>query len=70
MLYREIIAVCSEIRIKHTTTLFGQNVQIVNVKYGGTYSNRRDITAKEIANSLTSVYRVLSVQKKNTNVLK
>jgi hypothetical protein len=39
MLYREIIAVCSEIRTKHTTTLCRQNVQIVNVKSGGTYSN-------------------------------
>jgi len=26
MLYREIIAVCSEIHTKHTNTLYGQNV--------------------------------------------
>ena len=32
MLYREIIAVCSEIHTKHITTLCGQNVQFVNVK--------------------------------------
>ena len=32
MLYREIIAVCSEIRIKHINTLCGQNVEFVNVK--------------------------------------
>ena len=31
MLYREIIAVCSEIR--------GLNVEFVNVKAGGTYSD-------------------------------
>jgi hypothetical protein len=36
MLYREIIAVCSEI---HTSTLCGQNVELLNVKSGGTYSN-------------------------------
>jgi hypothetical protein len=39
MLYREIIAVCSDIHIKHINTLCGQNVEFVNVKPGGTYSN-------------------------------
>jgi hypothetical protein len=39
MLYREIIAVCSEIHTKHINTLCGQNVEFVNVKAGGTYSN-------------------------------
>jgi hypothetical protein len=39
MLYREIIAVCSEIHTKHINTLCGQNVEFVNVKPGGTYSN-------------------------------
>jgi len=32
MLYREIIAVCSEIHTKHINTLCGQNVELVNVK--------------------------------------
>jgi len=32
MLYREIIAVCSEIHTKHTNTVCGQNVEVVNVK--------------------------------------
>ena len=32
MLYREIIAVCSQIHTKHTNTLCGQNVELVNVK--------------------------------------
>ena len=32
MLYREIIAVCSEIHTKHINTLCGQNVDYVNVK--------------------------------------
>jgi hypothetical protein len=29
---REVIAVCSEIHIKHTNTLCGQNVELLNVK--------------------------------------
>jgi hypothetical protein len=40
MLYREIIAVCSEIHTKHINALCGQNVEFVNVKPGGTYSNQ------------------------------
>ena len=39
MLYREIIAVCSQIHTKHINTLYGQNVGFVNVKPGGTYSD-------------------------------
>jgi len=32
MLYREIIAVCSQIHIKHINKLYGQNVELLNVK--------------------------------------
>ena len=32
MLYREIIAVCSEIHTKHVNTVCGQNVELLNVK--------------------------------------
>ena len=32
MLYREIIAVCSRIHTKHTNTLCGPNVELMNVK--------------------------------------
>ena len=32
MLYREIIAVCSEIYTKRINTLGGQNVELLNVK--------------------------------------
>jgi hypothetical protein len=39
MLYMEIIAVCSEIHTKHINTLCGQNVELVDVKPGGTYTN-------------------------------
>jgi hypothetical protein len=31
-LYREIIAVCSQIHIKHINTLCGRNVELLNVK--------------------------------------
>jgi len=32
MLYSEIIAVCSQIHIKHINTMCGQNVGLLNVK--------------------------------------
>jgi len=32
MLYREIIAVCSQIHTKHLNTLCGLNVELMNVK--------------------------------------
>ena len=32
MLYKEIIAVCSEIHKEHINTLCGQNVELLNVK--------------------------------------
>jgi len=32
MLYREIIAVCSEIHTKHINTLCGQTLELLNVK--------------------------------------
>jgi len=32
MLYRVIVAVCSQIHTKHINTLYGQNVHLLNVK--------------------------------------
>jgi len=32
ILYREIMAVCSEIHTKHINTLCGQNVELLNAK--------------------------------------
>jgi len=32
MLYKKIVAVCSEIHIKHINTLCGHNVEMLNVK--------------------------------------
>jgi len=43
MLYREIIAVCSEIHTKHINTLCGQNVELLSVKPGSTYSDHKDL---------------------------
>jgi len=41
MLYREIIAVCSQTHTKHINTLCGQNVELLNVKLVVcTYSDR------------------------------
>ena len=40
MLYREIMAVCSQIHTKHINTLCGQNVESLNVEPGGTQSDR------------------------------
>jgi len=39
MLYKEIIAVCSKIHTKHINKLCGQNIEFLNVKPGGTYSD-------------------------------
>jgi len=35
----EIITVCSHVHTKHINTLCGQNVEFVNVKPGGIYSD-------------------------------
>jgi hypothetical protein len=41
MLYREIIAVCSQIHTKHINTVCGQNVQLLNVKLAVQTSSTR-----------------------------
>jgi hypothetical protein len=41
MLYKEVIAVCSEIHTKHINTLSGQNVALLDVKPGGTYGDQQ-----------------------------
>ena len=48
MLYREIIAVCSEIHKKHIHALCGRNVELLSVKSGVTYSYRRFIALYEV----------------------
>jgi len=39
MLYREIIAVCSQIHTKHINTLCGENTEFLNVTASGTYND-------------------------------
>ena len=39
LLYREIIAVCSQMHTKHINTVSGQKVELLNVKPGGAYIN-------------------------------
>jgi hypothetical protein len=55
MLYREIIAVCPEIHRKHINTLCGQNVELLNVKPGGTYSDRWTLKNLGLSHTLLAV---------------
>jgi hypothetical protein len=43
MLYRELIGVYYEIHAEYTNMPCGQNVEILNIKTGGTYSNHWDL---------------------------
>jgi hypothetical protein len=64
MVYKEIIAVCSEIHTKHINTLCGQNVELLNVKPGGTYSNHwalKDYSPYRAVNTLRLGYKNQSV---------
>ena len=55
MLYREIIAVCSQIHTKHINTLCGQSVEFWSVKLAvhtvttGTYKLQTEVTETELA---------------------
>jgi hypothetical protein len=64
MLYRENIAVCSEIHTKHINTLCGQNVELLNVKNGGTYSDHwawKCVAVPRRKLTLSNSYAVLSL---------
>jgi len=43
MMYRDIIAVCSQIHTTHINTLRGQIAELLNVKPGGARSNHWDL---------------------------
>jgi len=48
MVYKDIFALCSDIRTKHTNILHGQNLEIFYVKLDGTQSSHwtlRNMTA-------------------------
>jgi hypothetical protein len=59
MLYREIIAVCSEIHTKHINTVCGQNVEFFNAKPGGAYSNHLKVKYETLLTNeqLQKLYR-------------
>jgi len=61
MLYREIIAVCSEIHTKHINTLCGQNVELLNVKPGGTIQINQRIRCNNSSSLLLDVYVQLNM---------
>ena len=63
MLYREIIAVCSEIHTKHINTLCGQNVELLNVKL----AVRIVTTELEMLNSSDSCNKHRSLFQRNAN---
>ena len=44
MFYREIIAVCSQIHTKHISIVCGQNVELLSVQLGSTYSEHCAVT--------------------------
>jgi hypothetical protein len=49
MLYREIIVVCSQIHAKYINTLCGQNVELLDVKPGGTYSDHWALSQNKLS---------------------
>jgi hypothetical protein len=55
MLYREIIAIYSEIRTEHINKLCGQSVEILSVKFESLYNNHGALEWKA-----TSQYPLLS----------
>jgi len=52
MLYREIFAVFSEIHTKHTNTLCGQNIELLNIKPFAIQSNHYYFWGKQIRDIL------------------
>jgi hypothetical protein len=66
MLYREIIAVCSEIHTKHINTLCGLNVEFVNVVRKvttGIWNPQAAKMKKQTRNRLYLVHNTTAVKK-------
>ena len=53
MLYREVIAVCSQIHTKHVNTVCGQNVELLKVKLCGVCSKQSALKAQLTADVYT-----------------
>jgi hypothetical protein len=56
MLYREIIAVCSQIHTKHINTLCGQNVELLVFKYGTAFRSLREVTCPKYSARLLTIF--------------
>jgi len=56
MLYREIIAVYSHINTNHINTLCRQNVELLNVKPGGTHSDHWALKGELVYHELTRTH--------------
>ena len=59
MLYREIIAVCSQIHTKHINTLCGQNVELLDIKLEVTEMTRnfgRSVSYTDFVQYLSCVH--------------
>jgi len=56
MLYREIIAVCSQIHTKQINTLCGQNVELLNVKPVGASRNQHALKGKSSIKCLEPIF--------------
>ena len=61
MLYREIMAVCSEIHTKHINTLCGKKVEFVNVKLA-VHIVTTGLSATEGFPTVFNLLRLLRVQ--------
>ena len=57
MLYREIVAVCSQIHTKHINALCGLNVEFVNLKssYGKVFIRTQKVNVKSNALKIMSL---------------
>jgi hypothetical protein len=66
MLYREIITVYSQTHIKHINTLCGQNVELLSVKPGGTYSNQSGLDGSR--HSWTSLSKQAFIKESKTTM--
>jgi len=63
MSYREIIAVCSEIHTEHTNKMCGQNVELLNVKLGGTYSDHWALKVEGSEKGFKRVFKPLKTKR-------
>jgi hypothetical protein len=68
MLYKEIIAVCSEIHTKHINTLCGENVGLFSVKPGGTYSDHYIIRVSVSGGCNSNLGELCCMDVKNVDV--